>query len=227
MAINVVCKQCRSRFSARDELAGESVTCPECKAALTVPGSKGPVAKPAASPEVQFCKKCGVSLTTGQTFCDRCGSQLKKSAAGRRNRRPRRRMSLGQRAHLDAIRKAQHAIFAVVFLEFVGVLLLVIMCLSAGIMPPAVVTAIAMDLVLAGIFLGFGFWSKTNPFAASFAALILFCTPILLGLLVNPASQLSFLGIIIKILVILALVTGMKSALRYRRIEARAQLQTE
>lgn len=218
MTITVECKQCGARFSARDEHAGKRGACPKCK---------GPITVPRANPldtgtEKPTCPKCGVSITAGQTFCEECGHQLKKGSARKRSRSPRRRMSLGQKAHLEAIRRARFWILAVAVLHLIGALFFFI---APGEMDSVATIIIVVNIIYAAIYAGFGFWSNTNPFAASLAAMILFCTTILVNVVIDPTTI--FQGILIKIFVILALLSGMKSGLRYRRYMVREKAKTD
>jgi hypothetical protein len=71
-------------------------------------------------------------------------------------------------------------------------------------------------LILGTIYVGLGQWTATKPFAAILTGLILFLTVQLLGIVLDPTSI--FSGIIIKVLVVVALITGSRSAYEAERI---------
>jgi hypothetical protein len=66
------------------------------------------------------------------------------------------------------------------------------------------------NLVLSLIYLILAAWCEKNPFGATLTALILYATLILVGTVLEPSSLAS--GIILKIIVISALVKGIRSA---------------
>lgn len=78
----VVACECGQRFAARDDLAGKTMACPSCGAALTVPGAPVPAAAaPAKTPIVATCS-CGARFAAredliGKTLpCPSCGQPL-------------------------------------------------------------------------------------------------------------------------------------------------------
>jgi ABC-type Fe3+-siderophore transport system permease subunit len=65
------------------------------------------------------------------------------------------------------------------------------------------------------VFLGLFFWAKSRPFAATLTALILYLTNLIVSFGINPKSLID--GLWLKIIIIAALVNGLKSALLYKK----------
>jgi hypothetical protein len=76
---------------------------------------------------------------------------------------------------------------------------------------------LACSLVYIGLF----FWVNSNPVGASVTALSLYILCFLIGAAIEPESAAK--GIIIKILIIVVLFKGLKSALAIRELEKQAQ----
>lgn len=86
MPIVVSC-ECGQRFAARDDLAGKTVACPKCKAALTIPAAKAPPAATSTAPIPVTCT-CGKRFgakpeLAGKTLrCPSCGAAIAIPAPG-------------------------------------------------------------------------------------------------------------------------------------------------
>ena len=68
---------------------------------------------------------------------------------------------------------------------------------------------------------GLFFWAKTNPFGASLTALIIYVTGMIVGAALDPATLAQ--GWLIKILVIAALVSGVRSGIAYAKLKGAGQ----
>lgn len=72
-------------------------------------------------------------------------------------------------------------------------------------------------LIVAGIFAGLGFWAMKNPYPAILTALIFYCALILLYAAIEPVSIMR--GIILKVVIIIYLVKGLKNAREAQRLK--------
>lgn len=171
------------------------------------------------------CPKCNETAAPNQAFCENCGAPLKGGVV--RRRAPRRRVSHAEREYTRHIKHAQITIFVVAALSLLAALMtfFVMENLFVSNWPTEGLVMFIGQIVLGIIYIGLGFWSASNPFAASLTTLILFITLILISAVINPASILmgGMVGVGIKIVIILCLLSGIKSSLGYRRLKARQQ----
>jgi hypothetical protein len=225
VAISVFCDHCRARFKAADHLAGKRGRCPKCRQPITVPASE-PQAEPdrlQAEPGEPSCPKCGIPVAASHAFCETCGHKLKHDAIRKSARKQRRRGNYIRVGHLETIRKTSLCIFGVAALHLLGAAFSFLFGKHAPDFELLPTTLIS--LLYSGIYTGLGIWSISKPFAASLAALILYCTTQIIILAINPLYIVAGGAINIgKLLIILMLIGGMKSGLRYRRYMARERL---
>lgn len=73
----------------------------------------------------------------------------------------------------------------------------------------------SVNYVLVAIYIALAFWAGRNPFGACLTGLILYLTLNLINAAIDPATIIQ--GIIMKIIIILALVNGVKAGLASRR----------
>jgi len=107
--------------------------------------------------------------------------------------------------HQKHIRQARTTIFAVAGIQlFFGIVSGLQFGGNTGWM------VFAVTAFIAAIFLGLGFWTRKKPFTAILIALILYSVLLVTDLLMQPATIIK--GILIKILVIIFLVRGLKKA---------------
>jgi hypothetical protein len=86
--------------------------------------------------------------------------------------------------------------------------------------PVRMITA-GITVLMAGIYVALGFWTRKKPYTALIVALCVFCGTILLNGIIQPVSI--FYGIIIKIAIILALVLGLSNARDCQRMMSAAK----
>lgn len=67
-----------------------------------------------------------------------------------------------------------------------------------------------INIIIAGIYLALGFWSKQKPFAAIICGLVIYVTLILLNAFADPTTIIQ--GIIFKVIIIGYMIKGLKSA---------------
>jgi hypothetical protein len=78
-----------------------------------------------------------------------------------------------------------------------------------------------ITVLMAGIYVALGFWTRKKPYTALIVALCVFCGTILLNGIIQPVTI--FYGIIIKIAIILALVLGLSNARDCQRMMTAAK----
>ncbi|TET37279.1 MAG: zinc ribbon domain-containing protein [Planctomycetota bacterium] len=180
--------------------------------------------------QVTECPQCGAEIGAEEAFCGECGEQV--AEARRPVRRARRKPRLADRyaryGHEKNIQGGRTAILAAAGIEvFLVLVLLVLLTQLSDIPIPAVqealqtvlYIAIAIELVIVFIYVGLWFWAKSNPFAASVTALIIFGTLTLISVVLNPKIIFSVIGIILLMIkggIFIALIFGVKSALATR-----------
>lgn len=75
---------------------------------------------------------------------------------------------------------------------------------------------LAVPFIVGFVYLGLFFWAKTNPFGATLTALIIFVTNILLSAAIDPSTVAK--GMILKVIIIFALLSGVRSGLAFKRL---------
>ena len=75
---------------------------------------------------------------------------------------------------------------------------------------------LAIPFIVGFVYLGLYFWAKTNPFGATLTALVIFLTNILVSAAIEPSTIVG--GLILKIYIGFALVSGVRSGLAFKRL---------
>ncbi len=188
---------------------------------------------PETSPETVVaapaCAKCATPLVAGARFCETCGAAAPGVAP---SANAKGRAALGRltaNTHLSQIKSARMVI------AMVALLILAVTIFQhaqfnsqiaeyranpANVINEQIVTRATMlfyaNYLIVGIYGGLILWMKTNPFAACLTALIIYVSITLLNVAIDPTSI--FQGILVRIVVILLLVKGVKSGLAWRRL---------
>ena len=94
MAIRVTCpnESCGKTYNVKDELAGKKVRCASCGAVMAVPQAAQGLdettapppqeeAIPSHHPARQVCTNCGAVLGVRDTFCTKCGADIRTGIA--------------------------------------------------------------------------------------------------------------------------------------------------
>lgn len=113
------------------------------------------------------------------------------------------------------IRKARNVLFFVGVLMFVVDSVMLAAQWNATTSLEATIT-IVLDVIFLAAFIGLGLWSKRKPYAALLTGLILFCAIQLLAMIGDPANI--YRGVILKVVVVVALVSGIKKARRLQEL---------
>jgi len=184
------------------------------------------------------CPKCGRELAAGTVFCENCGARLQE---GVKRRKVRSRLgSLASAQHKKHIRSARIAIMVTAVLMFIGCAVvwsrtqeevrklrsnpnIIIDEQKLAEVMKKIKMVIAAQAAVGLVFLGFFFWAKTNPFAASLTALIIYATLQVIGLALNPGVYLNPIALLIVIVILLALANGVKSGLAFKKMQREAE----
>jgi len=165
------------------------------------------------------CKACSTPSTSLDSFCQNCGFPLKETEEEQNTfiyARDYRSYELDQMNR--KIRSAGNTIF---ILAGVFALMGIIYFLMLG-EAQGGNAILVVNLILAGIYVGLGFWSKQNAIAAIVSALVLFGVVQILNIIEDPTSI--FKGIIMKVVVIVYLIKGLNSALDAQKIRKQYNL---
>lgn len=177
------------------------------------------------------CPQCAAEISDLDAFCQKCGHQLQ--AGAQRKEAPQKLSRLGslaQEQHKKHIKSARTAILVVAILTFLGAILLYFIVQSeiakVKSTPGMVVDETAVgraNMIVAAvsfmgcIFLGLWVWAKSNPFSATVTALVLYLSLQLLNAAMDPTTIVQ--GIIIKIIIVLVLINGVKSGLAFKKLQ--------
>ena len=102
------------------------------------------------------------------------------------------------------IRQARNALFVVAAIQFIGVFFVKSENELARNISMGILGFIAL------IFVGLAFWTKKRPYTALMTALIIYGALVLLDAIVDPSTIIK--GIVLKIGIIIALISGLRNA---------------
>ena len=188
---------------------------------------------PETSPETVVaapaCAKCAAPLVAEARFCEKCGAAVPGIAP---SANAKGRAALGRltaNTHLSQIKSARMAIALVALIVLAFTIfqhakfssdLAGYRANPANVINEHLVTRGYMlfyaNYLIVAIYGGLIWWMKTNPFAACLTALIIYVSITLLNVAIDPSTI--FQGVILRIVVILLLVKGVKSGLAWRRL---------
>lgn len=160
------------------------------------------------------CEACSANINEEDYFCQHCGFPIKAPAEERDafiNNRNYQALVLSEMQ--QKIKNASTSIFVIA--GFTAFMALVLFFTTPDDQNPLALALV--NLVVAGIFTGLGFWCKKQPVAAIISALSLYALLWILSIIENPLNI--FSGIIIKILIIGYLIKGLNSAFEAQKIK--------
>ena len=161
----------------------------------------------------QSCPECGKMHETQNKFCSNCGYPVFGSEDEIRKFKYKKLEREQDKIDLEGkVNSARSSLFVLAGLMGVFGAIMI------GLNKEESVALLVQYLVMAGIFLGLGFWSKQKPFAALLTGLIVFISMQLLLMIYDPKSV--FSGIIIKVVVIIYIVKGVSSARKVEKMDA-------
>lgn len=156
------------------------------------------------------CAVCNKQVNSEDSFCESCGYPLKGTEQEQNYfiaTRGNKEIDLEEAN--KKIASAGKALYWVAGLTLVAGL--------AYFFILKVVAVLIVNIILAGIYLGLGFWSKSKPLAAIISGLSLYVLTYILNGIVDPITLAQ--GIIIKIVMVGLLIKGIKSALEAEKLK--------
>jgi hypothetical protein len=166
------------------------------------------------TPALTLCNACYKHVNEADAFCDNCGYPLKGTEKEQdyfiavRN---------AKEIDLDAANKAiKRAGNTLYWIAGATVLMGVIFYFTIH-DEASKIDLLIVNLILAGIYVGLGAWSRKKPLAAIISGFALYLIVFLLNAITNPTTIAS--GIIVKILFIGYFIKGIKSAIDAEKIK--------
>jgi Flp pilus assembly protein TadB len=159
------------------------------------------------------CYYCNTGpLTPENRFCPSCGFPQGGTEDEQKRYITNKRIQL---ANLDTtgqnVKKARNALFGAAVLYGLNYIV-------AGAQNAWSPLVLIEGLIVVGAFVGLGIYANRNAYAAALAGLIVFCTLIVGFAVIEPLTLIS--GIIWKVIILSALIYGLKAAREYKRLHA-------
>lgn len=178
--------------------------------------------------EAIACPKCAAACQPLTRFCEACGAPLQAqvkakvspvdAALARRTAETTRKAVRGARLALGFVALITLAFSAFMHISFNREI-------AAARANPAMTVdenivaqnhmLFTVNYVLVAVYIALAFWAGRNPFGACLTGLIIYLTVNLINAAIDPMTLAQ--GIIMKIIIILALVNGVKAGLASRR----------
>ena len=159
------------------------------------------------------CTACQSSTLPTDALCDSCGYPLKGTEQ-------EQTFFIGTRTNLelDLAEQRNKVKKAGIILKFIGGISAVygIILYFTYVNEIEKIVALILSFILGGIYFSLGIWSKKKPLAAIVTGFIIYMLILILDALVDPKTILQ--GLILKIIVIGAFVTGIKGAIEAEKI---------
>jgi uncharacterized membrane protein YphA (DoxX/SURF4 family) len=112
---------------------------------------------------------------------------------------------LEMETHESGIKKARNSLFVVGALAFIGEMISL-----SGVPDGYNAITVGVALLIAGIFVALGFWTKTKPFTAIITGLIVLV--LYWGLAIFADPQNIYRGVLVRVVIIVYLAKGLKDA---------------
>ena len=175
------------------------------------------------------CRKCNSVEAADQAFCKNCGEPLKGEM--KQTSTPSSMSGLGSLVddqHEKHIKRARGAIMVVAVITIIAAVVFWFLLeneiakIEADPNMYVLQDVVAQRRIMIGatfaigvIFLALFFWAKSNPFGAALTAFIIYVTNIIVNAGIEPKTLPQ--GIILKIVIIVLLLNGVKSGLAYKK----------
>jgi len=165
----------------------------------------------AARPQ-DYCKSCAAKIVNDDAFCTTCGYPLKGTE--KEQTRFIRHHAHAVTTAVDLNNKIRRAGNTLYYLSGVFMLIaIIIYCLDPN--SPDILIAVLQLVILTGIFLALGSYSRKKPLASLVAGLCLYVIMQVIGMVNNPTNILS----IWKIAIIVYLIIGIRSAVEIEKLK--------
>ncbi|WP_259067655.1 hypothetical protein HDF24_13395 [Mucilaginibacter sp. X4EP1] len=161
-----------------------------------------------------FCAACFKKVNNEDAFCDACGYPLKGTEQEQdyfMSVRSSREIDLD-----DAYKKMRRA-GNVLYWIAAGTLIIGFIGYATNKFDPSRSVLLTVNIILAAIYAGLGFWSRTKPLTSIISGAALYAIIFLLNAIANPLTIVS--GIFFKIFFVGCFIKGVKSALEADKIK--------
>jgi hypothetical protein len=159
-----------------------------------------------------LCAACYSAVTNDDDYCTNCGYPLKGSEKDQQyfiSMRKSKEIDLNEAN--KKIKKAGYILYLIAGLTGIYGIAMFFVNKSAG------EGLLIVNLILAIVYSGLGFWSKNKPLASIISGFALYVLIFLLNAIVNPITILS--GFLFKIFFVICFVKGIQSALEAEKIK--------
>lgn len=161
-----------------------------------------------------FCPSCKEPVGPGDAFCQSCGYPLKGSEDEQRSFSTDRLIKEDKLEEME--KKVRSASNTMYILAGLFVLFGIVYFGMADESDNRGVVLL-INFIVAGIYVGLGYWSRLQPLPAILAGLILYTVVTILNAMSDP--NMIWRGILVKILVFVFLIKGLTSAYQAQRIK--------
>lgn len=166
-----------------------------------------------------FCAACHQQTTTDFTFCNNCGYPLKGTEEEQQNFMTQLTVNqIDLEEYHNKIKKGRNSLYYVAVAFAVGTLLEIAQASDQSLK----VAMLIVCLIVCSIFVFLAIWSKRKPLAALVSGSALYGILIASSAIVDPLSL--FKGIILKIIVIVCLINGIRAALDAEKMKKETHL---
>jgi len=156
------------------------------------------------------CDACYKQVNNDDAFCDSCGYPLKGSEREQNYfKAERSNKEIDLESANKKIETAGKTMYWIAGLTFLSGIIFYFMNKDSALL--------IVNIILTGIYLALGAWSKTKPVAAIISGLSLYALLFIINAVTNPLTIAS--GIIIKIIIIGYFIKGLKSAIEAEKLK--------
>ncbi len=159
------------------------------------------------------CPSCDLQVSTADAFCGKCGYPLQGTTE---EQDEFKRLRVHKHIELDdmyaKVRSASNTMFILS-----GIFALFALFYYGTVSEEEKTGVLIANLVLAVLYVGLGFWSRVQPVAGIISALALYAIVQVVIAIEDPTSI--FKGILWKVLIIMYLVKGLRSAYEAKRLQ--------
>ena len=171
------------------------------------------------SAQLTACRACHIDVTTDDAFCNNCGYPLKGSEEEQKNFIAQLTVNeIDLVEYHEKIKKGGNSLFWVAGAFALGL----IIDLAKDHENSNVVASLIVGLIICGLFVFLGGWSRKKPFAALISGACLYAVIVILNAIINPISLIQ--GIIFKIAIVVCLVNGIRAAMDAEKIKKETHL---
>jgi hypothetical protein len=166
-----------------------------------------------------LCASCSVKISTEDTFCNNCGYPLKGTEQEQKDFLTQVAINeIDMADYQNKIKQGGTSLYYVAGVFALGTLVDLYQTRDQENLPVIMI----IDLIIVGIFVFLGGWSRKKPFAAMVSGICLYGIVILLTVIGDPVNIVR--GIIFKIIIISLLVKGIRAAMDIEKMKKETHL---